>query len=81
MGRAAAVRISLRCKKRLVDAGRLDITAAEWRQTLEEEVRREEEANETAPPTLTDGADRDAQTKRAISQTGRNMDRFKMIQW
>lgn len=47
MPKPVAIRISLRCKKRLVDAGRLDVTADEWKRVIEEEVAREEESGKT----------------------------------
>lgn len=75
--KSSAIRISLQCKKRLVDSGRLDITVKEWQRVLMEVVE-EEERNGTLltyqPTTITNHNDQQ-NIQRYTPQ------RFKMIQW
>lgn len=75
--KSTAIRISLLCKKRLVDSGRLDITTTEWRQTLEQVVREENLQQQTNSATKTLAST----TAGATAAVNLDMQRFKMIQW
>jgi 2-phosphoglycerate kinase len=76
--KSTAIRISLLCKKRLVDSGRLDITTTEWRHTLEQVVREENLQQQQASSTKTGGSNSGMTTATTV---GLDMQRFKMIQW